>query len=144
MSKPYDFNSLRADFMSLPLEQQHIFQQALVRYAHADRTRQIRAALHSVLTWPWHAVDHLTRRFGAALIRWWRERAERRARLRGAAELAALSDRDLWDIGLSRCEIQSVVQHGRETPRRTPAKGSLTLPRSDRQRDDAPERKRAA
>ena len=136
----YDFASARADYRSMPLEQQQLFKRALVRRANAERASQIRAAL----TLPWNAACSLTRRFGAALIRWWRERAERRARLRGAAELQALSDRDLWDIGLRRCEIDSAVQHGRDTPRRTPAKGSLTPPRSDGQRDRAQERKRAA
>jgi uncharacterized protein YjiS (DUF1127 family) len=147
--EPYDFAFPRVDYLSMPFEQQQIFKQALVRYAHAERGRRIRAALLSVVTLPWHTARGLTARFGAALIRWWRAQAERRARLRGAAELGALSDRELWDIGLRRCEIDSAVRHGRETERRTPVKdranslATLTSARSGG-RSGATERKRAA
>lgn len=52
----------------------------------------------------------------AALVRWRQARAKRRQRLRAMAELGALSDLELKDIGVYRSEIHWVVNHGRHAP----------------------------
>ena len=52
----------------------------------------------------------------AVLVRWRQARAKRRQRLRAMAELGALSDLELKDIGVYRSEIHWVVNHGRHAP----------------------------
>jgi uncharacterized protein YjiS (DUF1127 family) len=52
----------------------------------------------------------------AAFDRWRRAHAGRRQRLRAMAQLGALSDLELKDIGVRRSEIYWVVSHGRDAP----------------------------
>jgi uncharacterized protein YjiS (DUF1127 family) len=66
-----------------------------------------------VLTSGRNAIRDLAIHVVAALGRWRRAHADRRERRRAMAELAALSDHALKDIGLRRSEIYSVVNHGR-------------------------------
>ena len=54
-------------------------------------------------------VNNAVRRFVRRLFVW---SAERRAYLNAVAELESLSDRDLADIGISRCDIPDVVRNG--------------------------------
>jgi uncharacterized protein YjiS (DUF1127 family) len=56
-----------------------------------------------------HPATHVI----AALVRWWRAHADRRQRLRAMGALAAMSDRQLKDIGVHRSEIYWAVNHGR-------------------------------
>ena len=52
----------------------------------------------------------------AVLVRWRRAHADRRRRLRAMADLGALSDLELKDIGVYRSEIHGVVTRGRHAP----------------------------
>jgi uncharacterized protein YjiS (DUF1127 family) len=69
-----------------------------------------------VLTSGRNAVRHLAIDVVAALVRWWRAQADRRQRRRAMAQLGALSDLALKDIGVRRSEIYWVVTHGRHDP----------------------------
>ena len=62
---------------------------------------------------PRNAVRHLATHVIAALVRWWRAHADRWQRLRAMGALAAMSDRQLKDIGVHRSEIYWAVNHGR-------------------------------
>ncbi len=104
----------RPDFLSMSAEQQHGEVQRLVREAHAARTRLIHATIRSLLLWlrgaaivAGSAISGLAMRLVAAYAR-------RRQRMRAAAQLGAMSDRDLKDIGVSRSAIDWVVAHGRD------------------------------
>ena len=70
-------------------------------------------ALVTILHATGPAIGHLAMQALAALVRWRRARAVRRQRLRAMAQLGALSDLELKDIGVYRSEIQWVVNHGR-------------------------------
>ena len=56
-------------------------------------------------------------RASAAATAWWRAYCDRRRRRMAIAELQALSDRELNDIGVRRSEIYWVVHHGPEDRR---------------------------
>jgi uncharacterized protein YjiS (DUF1127 family) len=154
-----EFDLSFLDDLSRPWEQRQMMRDAIVRRAHAERNDAIGRALVRLLSAPWRtarfAYDaaHLVGGgCAAALAGWWRARAERRERRRGIAELEALSDRELWDIGLRRGEINSAVHHGRHRrPAPAPAKDlrpatpvSAHARLNAQHRADANETKRAA
>ncbi len=59
---------------------------------------------------PFHAA-------AAACLRAWRSYERARLRRQAMAELSALSDRELWDIGVIRSDIEFVVRsHLRDWP----------------------------
>jgi uncharacterized protein YjiS (DUF1127 family) len=72
----------------------------------------MRTALRRLVAW----LGKLTVATGAAVARLGRAYADRRRYGRQMAELNALSDYELKDIGLRRSEIYWVVHHGREIP----------------------------
>jgi uncharacterized protein YjiS (DUF1127 family) len=55
-----------------------------------------------------HGGFHPVQGLGAWLSRRLAAFSERRRRAREMAELAAYSDRELWDLGLSRCDLMAV------------------------------------
>ena len=57
-----------------------------------------------------NGVNNAVRRFFRRISVW---SAERRAYLNAITELESLSDRDLADIGIARCDIPDVVRNGR-------------------------------
>ena len=69
-----------------------------------------RAVQHMVLASVWSAMMAAPAKLLAAL-------AEHRRVARTVAELEALSDRTLADIGISRGEIGSIARHGRDASR---------------------------
>jgi uncharacterized protein YjiS (DUF1127 family) len=110
----------RPDFLSMSAEQQQDEVQRLIREAHAARMRMIHATVRRLLLWVWdaaivvgNAIRHLAMRLAAALIRYCQALALRWQRVRAAAELGAMSDRELKDLGIDRSSIDWVVAHGR-------------------------------
>ena len=69
-------------------------------------------------------------RLNAALRNVWRVYAEQRRRRKAMADLQALSDDALKDIGVRRSEIYWVIHHGRYEPRITVQ--PVALPASSR------------
>lgn len=69
-----------------------------------------------VMTSGRNAIRHLAMRWIAAFVRWRLAHAERRRHRQAMAQLGALSDRELKDLGVRRSEIYWVVKHGRYAP----------------------------
>jgi len=110
----------RPDFLSLSAEQQQDEVRRLIREAHAARMRLIHATVRRLLLWVCgaaivvgNASQRLAMRLAAALIRYCRVLALRWQRVRATAELGAMSDRELKDLGVDRSSIDWVVAHGR-------------------------------
>jgi uncharacterized protein YjiS (DUF1127 family) len=61
------------------------------------------------------AGNSWTTRPAAALKRWWIAYVSWRLEQTAIAQLEALSDRELGDIGLTRSEIECSVKRGRKT-----------------------------
>jgi uncharacterized protein YjiS (DUF1127 family) len=57
------------------------------------------------------AGNSCTTRLAAILKRWWMAYLTWRFEQTAIAQLAALSDRELKDIGVRRCEIENAVRH---------------------------------
>ena len=67
-----------------------------------------------VLTAGHNTIRSLAAELLAALVRWRRARAEQRQCRRAMAQLWALSDFELKDIGVHRSAIDWAVNHGRD------------------------------
>jgi len=106
----FDFTHL--DFWSLSPLQRDALVQRMIREARAEQARAVRTALRSVVV----RLRTLVVRAGSAVARLGRAYADQRRYGRQMAELNALSDHELKDIGMRRSEIYWVVRHGRETP----------------------------
>jgi uncharacterized protein YjiS (DUF1127 family) len=87
-----DFGTL--DYRALCAEQRHLIARRALRRAHAERSEMLRRLI-------------------AAVAAGWRAYRERRRLRLAAAELEALSDCELKDIGIGRCEIYSLTFGGR-------------------------------
>jgi uncharacterized protein YjiS (DUF1127 family) len=107
-NKKFDFTNV--DYSSLTPPQREALVQLIIREAHAERARAVRAAFRASVLWLWR----LTVAAGRAVARLGRAYADRRRYGRQMAELNALTDYELKDIGLRRSEIYWVVHHGRE------------------------------
>jgi uncharacterized protein YjiS (DUF1127 family) len=112
----------------------------LIREAHAARMRLIHATLRRLLLWVWeaalvvgNAMRRLAIRLAAAFVRFCQALALRWQRVRAAAELRAMSDRELKDLGVDRSSIDWVVAHGRNDRPRS----ALAIARSVLLRDPA-------
>jgi uncharacterized protein YjiS (DUF1127 family) len=110
----------RPDFASMSPDQRQDEVRRIIREAHAERTRLIRAVFRRLLAWAWsatmfagRAARYLATRLVAALIGCGQAYANRRRRLRAAAELGALGDQELKDIGVYRSGIDWAATHGR-------------------------------
>jgi uncharacterized protein YjiS (DUF1127 family) len=110
----------RPDFASMSPEQHEDEVRRIVREAHAEPTRLIHVAFRKLLAWVWkarmlagRAARYLATRLVAALISCGHAYANRRRRLRAAAELGAFGDRELQDIGVYRSGSDWAVTHGR-------------------------------
>jgi uncharacterized protein YjiS (DUF1127 family) len=84
--------------------------------ARIEQAKAMRALVRAVLlTWPMT----IARSILAATLHGWNVHQAWRARKQGIAELRALDDRHLKDIGLRRGEIESVIYgYGRDESRR--------------------------
>jgi uncharacterized protein YjiS (DUF1127 family) len=110
----------RPDLLSMSAEQQHDEVRRLIREAHAAQNQLIHATVRRLLLWVCgaaivvgNAIRRLAMRLAAALIRYCHILAVRWQRMRAAAELGAMSDRELKDLGVDRSSIDWVVAHGR-------------------------------
>jgi uncharacterized protein YjiS (DUF1127 family) len=112
MSGNERFDFTNVDYWSLSPLQREALVQRIIREAHAEQAKALRAALRTLVAW----LRKLTVAAGAAVARLGRAYADRRRYGRQMAELQALSDYELKDIGLRRSEIYWVVRHGREMP----------------------------
>ena len=124
MSGHFEFDFMHGNFQSLPAREQDALVRHVIRQAHADRAKAMRAVLRKPVVWLWNAATWLAKAFvrlGAAYV-------DQRRYGRQIAELQAFSDHELKDIGVRRSEIYWVVHHGRELPDlRVPAKPRLTV-----------------
>jgi len=77
----------------------------IIARAHAERSRILREMLAG--------FAGLLRRLGATVLRWIAARRLRHAQYVAAAELRSLSDRELKDMGICRCEINALAFAGR-------------------------------
>jgi len=116
MNAPYKLDRSRIGYRSLSADHQQTLVGLLTCEAHADPARLIRARFRRLLLRLWNALTagssailHLALHLTAAVVRWLRSR-------RAMTELAALSDRDLKDLGLYRSHIPWVASHGRHDP----------------------------
>jgi uncharacterized protein YjiS (DUF1127 family) len=100
------------EYRSLSPQEQSLLVQRLIRQAKIDRAKAIRALLTRLLGW----LGRVALNIGALFAREYRAYAARRRYRLAMAELNALSDRDLKDIGVRRSEIHWAVQHGRTIP----------------------------
>jgi len=141
----YDLETRRQAFEALTPAEQSALVQSKIREAHAMRALAIRGALRAV----WRATARITWRFGrtaatalaAALEGYW----DRHRRRLAAAQLHAMDDRMLQDIGLRRSEIDFVVS-GVDDPTRRPRRADLARRRKDpvSRRPSPPPLRRAA
>jgi uncharacterized protein YjiS (DUF1127 family) len=112
MSGNRNFDFARFDYWSLSPQQRDALVQRIIREAHAEQARAVRAALRTLVVWLWK----LTIAAGTVVARLGRAYADQRRYGQQMAELNGLSDHELKDIGLRRSEIYWVVRHGREFP----------------------------
>lgn len=98
-----DFSML--DYRHLSAEERAAVKRWALTRAHAERSRVLRGMLAGVAAFL-RRLAHLT-------VQWWKAQRARRARSIAAAELRSLSDRELKDIGVCRCEINALVFAGR-------------------------------
>jgi uncharacterized protein YjiS (DUF1127 family) len=111
------------DYLSRPREQQQVLREGLKRRAQLERSHALRSMLRSQLIRLWRAATFasdaarlVAGACAAAVARRVRRLAEQAERRKAMAELAGMSDRELWDIGLRRSEIYWATQHGRPEP----------------------------
>jgi uncharacterized protein YjiS (DUF1127 family) len=110
------------DYRNLTPEQWEQAKRRIMRCAQAARTRALRElpgaglrAMRAAVGGGYDLVRALAAVLTARAQRWWAGYVARRARRAAVRELAALDDRTLKDIGITRSEIASVV-FGREVP----------------------------
>jgi uncharacterized protein YjiS (DUF1127 family) len=126
MSNTQNFS--RIDYRSMSPEQQFALMQQIIREAHAQRAQLLGEMIGNLVVWSWKRLAAVA----GAFVRWWQAYAVRRQRLHAKAALHALNDRELRDIGVSRSEIDWVIDNGRDRPARTIRPVALPKPVSAR------------
>jgi uncharacterized protein YjiS (DUF1127 family) len=101
MPKDFTIGLETPDYRAMPPARWDALKLRLVERGKLERSLALHAMLRRVSEWPSRAR--------CALVRMARSYALRRRRRANMAQLDALDDRALWDIGLRRCEIPSVV-----------------------------------
>jgi uncharacterized protein YjiS (DUF1127 family) len=112
MHAPTKLNLARIDCRSLSAEHQQTLVPPMTRDAHAAPARLIRTRFRRLRLWLANAKTSARNAAShslAALIRWQQSQ-------RAMIELAALSERDLKDLGMHRSHILWVANHGRHDP----------------------------
>jgi len=102
MLNQYEIDFGRIDYPALTPRDRDQLKSWAAQVAHDDRDETIRRAIRGLAVFLWK----LPVRLFSAYRRW-------RRRKWTASELHALSDRTLTDIGVSRCEIDSLSFAGR-------------------------------
>ena len=92
-------------YNGLPPDEWARARRRIIGRAQAARARALRDLARAVL----RPVATLAAAVAATAGKWWRAYALRRERNAAVRELRALDDRTLKDIGISRSEIESVV-----------------------------------
>jgi uncharacterized protein YjiS (DUF1127 family) len=98
-----DFSIL--DYRRRTAEERTAVKRMALARAHAAR----RQALHEMLA----GLAIFLRKLAAMAVHWFKTWRARHARSIAAAELRSLSDRELKDIGVCRCEINALAFAGR-------------------------------
>jgi len=119
----FDFSTLNYEALS-PAQRTAVVQE-IVRQAHADRAREIAVAVRTARRGISQAALILGQASASAAAALWRRHQERRRLRRAAAQLYAMDDRALRDIGLRRGEIEFAVS-GMLDPTRRPRPGTRT------------------
>ena len=133
MAPRIEFDFSKVDYQALSPAERTAVVQEVVRQAHVDRAREIAVVARAAWRGISRAALILGRAAPAAAIAAWRRHRDRRARRLAAAQLYAMDDRALRDIGLRRGEIEFSVS-GALDPTRRPragsrARGSVETPR---------------
>ena len=113
-----DFYFLRFEHRPLTPEQWDLLKRGALQGARENRAQILRSMFVAILTplrWAAKGGRALGSRAAVAARRRWRSHAAWRIRRRAIKELRGLDDRELKDIGLHRCEIESVVVYGRDS-----------------------------
>ena len=122
----FDFNSL--DYQSLSPAQRAAVVQEVVRQAHVDRAKEIAAVARAT----WRGISRTALILGqtgaSAAVEVWRRRQQRRRQRLAAAQLYAMDDRALRDIGLRRGEIEFAVNGALDPTRRPRTVGRVRDP----------------
>jgi|SRR4030095_11549198 uncharacterized protein YjiS (DUF1127 family) len=93
-----DFSVL--DYRQLPAEQRAAVRRLALARAHAARRQALQEMLAIAVFW---------RKLVVTTLLWHKVLRARLARRRAVAELRSLTDRELKDIGVCRCEINAIV-----------------------------------
>ena len=93
------------DYRRLTAEQRVAVKRQAIARAHAERRRAFREALAG--------LAGILRKPAVMIVRRCKALRARHARSIAAAKLRSLSDRELKDIGVCRCEINALVFAGR-------------------------------
>jgi uncharacterized protein YjiS (DUF1127 family) len=126
----FDFSTL--DYQALSPDERRAVVHEVVREARVARAKEI--AVVARATWQgvaqtgtlgWRVLRSAGQAAAAATMAAWQRHQERRRLRRAAAQLYAMDDRALRDIGLRRGEIEFVVS-GALDPTRRPRPGSRT------------------
>jgi uncharacterized protein YjiS (DUF1127 family) len=98
-----DFSML--DYRRLTAEERVVVKRWALARAHAERSRALREMLAGFAAF--------LRKLAVMTVQWCKARRTRRAQSIAAAELRSLSDHELKDIGVCRCEINALAFGGR-------------------------------
>jgi uncharacterized protein YjiS (DUF1127 family) len=149
-----DFYFLRFEHRPLTPEQLDQLKRSTGRAAREHRARLVRglgiavlASLRSAARGVGRIIRALGHRAAASARAWWSSYAAWRERRAAVKELAALDDRTLRDLGLTRSEIEFVVRRdsARSSERQAPARQGAARAGTAANRRPAPSiEKRAA
>jgi uncharacterized protein YjiS (DUF1127 family) len=123
MASRTEFDFSKVDYQALSPAQRTAVVQEVVRQARVDRAREIAVVVRAAWRGISQAALILGRTVSAAATAAWRRHRDRRARRLAAAQLYAMDDRALRDIGLRRGEIEFAVS-GALDPTRRPRAGN--------------------
>jgi uncharacterized protein YjiS (DUF1127 family) len=130
MAHHSEFDFSQFDFHAQTPERQRIVVRTVIRQAHADRAEEIAAlaragwqGISRIAAYAWRAGRFLGQTGGTVAMTLWRGYRERRQRRIAAAQLHAMDDRALRDIGLRRGEIEFVLSGATDPTRRPRSAG---------------------
>jgi uncharacterized protein YjiS (DUF1127 family) len=126
MPHTLDFDRYLRDYHSLTLRQRDLVVRLIIREAREERARAMREKIQGFASWSWAAAARglATLRPAGVAVRGlaaaaWRRYDRRRRQRITAAQLYAMDDRELKDIGLRRGDIDFVLS-GIKDPTRRP------------------------